>query len=242
MFMPLCIIFLWQMISYFHFVSPLFLSPPVDVCIHLMNAFKDGSMLLDIVHTLYRVITGFSIAVCIGVPVGLLMGYSNRTYKTLEFTVEFFRGIPSTALFPLFLLVFGIGDKSKFAIVAWSALPIIIINSMYGVHLGKDLRIRVAKTMKIKGMNLFRKVIFPEALPQIFTGFRVALPLSLIIVIVAEMFIGTEFGLGKRIIDAQLVYQTADMYAAILVTGVVGFILNKSMMVLENKLIHWRGK
>ena len=79
-------------------------------------------------------------------------------------------------------------------------------------------------------------------MPQIFSGFRVAISLSLIIVIVTEMFIGTEAGLGKRIIDAQLVYQTADMYAAILMTGVIGFILNKIMMLVENKVVHWKGK
>jgi NitT/TauT family transport system permease protein len=170
------------------------------------------------------------------------MGYSSKVYNALEFTVEFFRGIPTTALFPLFLLVFGIGDQAKFAVTAWGAGLVILINSMYGVHLGKELRVRVARTMKIKGAALFTKVIFPEALPQIFSGFRVAISLSLIIVIVTEMFIGTEAGLGKRIIDAQLVYQTADMYVAILMTGVIGFILNKIMMLVENKMVHWKGK
>ena len=81
-----------------------------------------------------------------------------------------------------------------------------------------------------------------SALPQIFSGFRVAISLSLIIVIVTEMFIGTEAGLGKRIIDAQLVYQTADMYAAILMTSVMGFLLNKIMMFIENRVVHWKGK
>jgi NitT/TauT family transport system permease protein len=199
-------------------------------------------MLNDIGHTLYRVLVGFAVAAIIGVPLGLLMGYSSKIYNALEFTVEFFRGIPTTALFPLFLLVFGIGDQAKFAVTAWGAGLVILINSMYGVHLGKELRVRVAKTMKVKGFELFRKVIFPEALPQIFSGFRVAISLSLIIVIVTEMFIGTEAGLGKRIIDAQLVYQTADMYAAILMTGVIGFVLNKIMMFIENRVVHWKGK
>ncbi|MFZ2299684.1 MAG: ABC transporter permease subunit [Candidatus Moraniibacteriota bacterium] len=199
-------------------------------------------MLSDIWHTLYRVLIGFGIAIIIGVPLGLLMGFSSKVYNALEFTVEFFRGIPTTALFPLFLLVFGIGDEAKFAVTAWGAGLVILINSMYGVHLGKELRVRVAKTMKIKGLKLFGKVVFPEALPQIFSGFRVAISLSLVLVVVTEMFIGTEAGLGKRIINAQLVYQTADMYAAIIMTGVIGFILNKIMMFTENRVVHWKGK
>jgi NitT/TauT family transport system permease protein len=239
---PILLLCVWQFISHFKLVSPLFLASPYEVLGNLVDSFQNGSMLSDIGHTLYRVVVGFGIAAIVGVPLGLLMGYSNKIYNALEFTVEFFRGIPTTALFPLFLLVFGIGDEAKFAVTAWGAGLVILINSMYGVHLGKELRVRVAKTMKLKGFGLFRRVIFPEALPQIFSGFRVAISLSLIIVIVTEMFIGTNAGLGKRIIDAQLVYQTASMYAAILMTGVIGFILNKLMMVIENRVVHWKGK
>jgi NitT/TauT family transport system permease protein len=215
---------------------------PLEVLTSLIDSFINGSILSDIWHTLYRVIIGFGIAAIVGVPLGLLMGYSSKIYNALEFTVEFFRGIPTTALFPLFLLVFGIGDEAKFAVTAWGAGLVILINSMYGVHLGKELRVRVAKTMKIRGFQLFSKVIFPEALPQIFSGFRVAISLSLVLVVVTEMFIGTNAGLGKRILDAQLVYQTADMYAAIIMTGAIGFILNKLMMFVENRVVHWKGK
>lgn len=235
---PALLLIVWSLISYFKLVSPLFLASPIEV----LQSLMDATLLNDAVHTLYRVLVGFGLAVVIGVPLGLLMGYSSKIYNILEFTVEFFRGIPTTALFPLFLLVFGIGDEAKFAVTAWGAGLIILINSMYGVHLGKELRVRVAKTMKVSGFDLFRKVIFPEALPQVFSGFRVAISLSLVIVIVTEMFIGTNIGLGKRIIDAQLVYQTADMYAAILLTGLLGFVLNKLMMFVENKVVHWKGK
>ncbi len=239
---PATLLFVWHMITSFKLVNPLFLASPYEVFSHLFAGFASGSIYQDLGSTLYRVLVGFGIAAIVGVPVGLLMGYSSRIYNALEFVVEFFRGIPTTALFPLFLLVFGIGDEAKFAVTAWGAGLVILIHSMYGVHLGKELRIRVAKTMKVRGFELFAKVVFPEALPQIFSGFRVALSLSLIIVIVTEMFIGTSAGLGKRIIDAQLVYQTADMYAAILLTGVVGFVLNKLMIFAENKIVHWKGK
>lgn len=239
---PVLLLCVWQMLSYFKLISPLFLASPYEVVVDLFDSLRNGTMLSDIAHTIYRVLVGFVLAVVVGVPLGLLMGYSSRIYNALEFTVEFFRGIPTTALFPLFLLVFGIGDEAKFAVTAWGAGLVILINSMYGVHLGKELRVRVAKTMKLKGFGLFRRVILPEALPQIFSGFRVAISLSLIIVIVTEMFIGTNAGLGKRIIDAQLVYQTASMYAAILMTGVIGFILNKCMMVLEVRVVYWKGK
>lgn len=239
---PAILLCLWQMVSYFGLVGPLFLASPYDVFSELAESLQNGSMLVDVGYTLYRVIAGFGIAAALGVPLGLLMGYSGKLYSSLEFTVEFFRGIPTTALFPLFLLVFGIGDEAKFAVTAWGAGFVILINSMYGVHLGKELRVRVAKTMKVKGSELFRKVIFPEALPHIFTGLRVAISLSLVIVVVTEMFIGTDAGLGKRIIDAQLVYQAPGMYAAIFMTGVIGFALNRIMVRIESRVVHWKGK
>jgi ABC-type nitrate/sulfonate/bicarbonate transport system permease component len=225
---PACLIFIWFLVTYFKLVSPLFLASPQNVISQIFTSLADGSLFPDIYYTLYRVAVGFLIAMIIGTPIGLLMGYSPKVYRSLEFIVEFFRSIPATALFPVFLLIFGIGDEAKIAITAWGAGLVIIINSMYGVHLGRELRIKAAKTMKIKGLSLFTKIIFPEALPQILTGYRVAISLSLVIVVVTEMFIGTQHGLGHRIIDAQLVYNTSDMYAGILVTGIIGISLIKS--------------
>jgi len=199
-------------------------------------------LITDIWATLYRVLSGFFMATILGIPIGLLMGHSKRTYQSLEFVVDFFRSIPPTALFPLFILIFGIGDQAKIGISAWSALLVIILNSMYGVHMRKEIRLKAASVMGIQGFKLFFRIILPEALPQIFTGLRVALSLSLMVVVVTEMFIGTNSGLGHRIIDAQISYQVADMYMSILITGTLGFVLNKVLSLVEKRIVHWKGK
>ena len=239
---PLTIIIVWYILTEFKIVSAIFLPTPSETLDAFIKAVFNKDLWSDIGFTLYRVFFGFFVAVIIGVPIGLVMGYSRRVYNALEFVVEFFRAIPATALFPLFMLIFGIGDDAKIAITAWGAGLVIILNSMYGVHMSKELRLKAAKVMNVKGLNLFTKVIFPEALPQIFTGFRVALSLSLVIVVVTEMFIGTNHGLGHRIIDAQLVYRTDDIYMTILLTGIIGFALNKILMGVENNIVHWKGK
>jgi len=236
---PLIILLSWTIISSLKLISPLFIPSPSDVFFETINLFTIGKILVDIYHTLYRAFFGFILACLIGIPIGLIMGYYDKIYSSLEFVVEFFRSIPSTALFPLFLLFFGIGDESKIALTAWTASLVLIIHSMYGVHLGKKLRIKAAKTMNIRGAKLFQKIIFPEALPQIFGGMRVALSLSLVIVVVTEMFIGTNFGLGFRIINAQLVYKIPEMYSIIILTGIIGFLLNKSLLLIEKRIIHW---
>jgi len=239
---PIIIVVIWFSTSNLKLISPLFLPSPQAVFLKITQLLVTTEILPDIASTLYRVFLGFVIACLIGIPLGLLMGYSDKIYSSFEFVVEFFRSIPATALFPLFLLFFGIGDQSKIAITAWAAGLVLIINSTYGVHLGKELRIKAAKTMKVKGFTLFQKIVFPEALPQIFSGMRIAISLSLIIVVVTEMFIGTNFGLGRRIIDAQLVYRISEMYAVIIIAGISGYLINKGFIFGEKKIVHWRGK
>ena len=135
-----------------------------------------------------------------------------------------------------------LAQDNSIGISAWGAGLVIILHSMYGVRMSKQLRLRAAKVMKIKGFDLFYRVIFPEALPQIFTGFRVAISLALVIVVVTEMFIGTNLGLGRRIIDNQLSYDIDNMYMNIFMTGFLGFSLNKILQAIENKIVHWKGK
>ncbi len=239
---PVALLVAWYLLALFKVITPLLLPSPVTVFLKMISLLSTGEILPDIGFTLYRALVGFILACIIGIPLGLVMGYSNKIYSSFEFIVEFFRSIPATALFPLFILAFGVGDESKIAITAWSAGLVMVINSMYGVHLSKELRLKAARTFKIDNWTLFRKIIFPEALPQIFTGIRVAISLALVVVVVTEMFIGTLVGLGYRIINAQLVYNGPEMYAAILIAGVVGFALNKGFMYLERKVVHWKGK
>ncbi|HLD06913.1 MAG TPA: ABC transporter permease subunit, partial [Candidatus Nanoarchaeia archaeon] len=130
MIVPLIILVVWAIFSNLKFISPLFLPAPRAVFLEIIKLFASGVILPDIFYTLYRAFLGFIIACLIGIPLGLLMGYSDRIYYSLEFVVEFFRSIPATALFPLFLLSFGIGDQSKIALTAWAAGLILIINAM----------------------------------------------------------------------------------------------------------------
>jgi NitT/TauT family transport system permease protein len=106
----------------------------------------------------------------------------------------------------------------------------------------KKSRILAAKVMGANRFNIFKDVLFWESLPQSFIGLRSGISIALVIVIVAEMFIGTEQGLGKRIIDAQQVLNVKDMYASILITGILGYALNVLFLLIEKRFVHWSGK
>ncbi|QZZ18984.1 ABC transporter permease subunit [Leptothermofonsia sichuanensis E412] len=199
-------------------------------------------MLIDFMATVVRTFEAFLIAAVIGVPLGVALGSSEKLYRSVEFLIDFFRSTPASALIPMFILFFGVSDISKVIIAAFSAFLLIVFNSAYGVINAKRSRILAARVMGANRWQIFKDVLLLESLPQTFIGLRSGISIALVIVIVAEMFIGTEQGLGKRIIDAQQILNVQDMYASILITGFLGYFLNALFLLLEKRLVHWSGK
>ena len=239
---PILAIILWQLLTMLGVVDVFFIPAPWAVVYEIVNLFIYGQIVLDIFVTIYRTSVGFVISILIGVPIGLLMGYSQRINDSLEFIVDFLRSIPGTALIPLFMFFFGIGNESKIAMGAFASSLVVIINTMYGVSHSNKTRRMAAQTIRINRFQLLAKVIFPDALPEIFVGLRIGLSTTLILVVVSEMFLGTIVGIGHRIYNSQLLYRVEEMYAVIIIAGILGYGLNKLFVLLEKKVIHWEGK
>ncbi len=140
------------------------------------------------------------------------------------------------------MLIFGITDTNKIAIAAFAAVLVILFNSAYGVMNAKKTRIMAAQVMGVSRWHVFKDIMLMESLPQTFVGLRTGVSMALVIVIVAEMFIGSETGLGHRIIDAQQLFNILDMYASILITGAFGYLLNLAFLLIEKRCVHWSGK
>lgn len=234
------VIALWFALSTAKFVDPLFLPNPIVVLREFWFGLSTGILLKHAGATLYRLVIGFTIGALVGIPVGLLMGYSRRIYDALEALVEVLRAIPVIALFPLFLILLGLGDNSKFGIAAWSSSLIILINTMYGVQQGSTCRRMVARSLKASDWQIFWKVVLPDALPEIVVGLRTGVSIALIVVLMSEMFLGTHIGIGQMIYNAHLMYDTPGMYVGIICSGILGFALNVALIIGEKKIIHWR--
>lgn len=239
---PLLLLALWQLMISAQWVKPVLLPPPGDTLAHLAGVFANGDIYPDLWSTVYRTLCSFAIAVAIGVPLGVVLGSAEGAYRSVEFLIDFFRSTPSSALIPLFLLIFGITDINKIAIASFGAALIVLFNSAYGVMNAKKTRVMAAQIMGVSKWHVFKDVLLMESLAQTFVGLRSAVSMALVIVIVAEMFIGSETGLGHRIIDAQQVFNVKDMYTSILVTGALGYLLNLAFLLAEKRLIHWSGK
>lgn len=233
---------LWWLIAISGWVNPVLLPTPITTIATLFKAMFAGNMAIDFGSTVLRTFGAFLMAAIVGVPLGVALGSSEKLYRSVEFLIDFFRSTPASALIPMFILFFGVSDLSKVVIAAFSAFLLIVFNSAYGVIHAKQSRILAAKVMGANRWRVFKDVLLMESLPQTFIGLRSGISIALVIVIVAEMFIGTEQGLGKRIIDAQQVLNVQDMYASILVTGLLGYCLNVLFLVVEKQVIHWSGK
>ena len=170
----------------------------------------------------------------IGVPLGVLLGSNEKAYRSVEFLVDFFRSTPSSALIPLFLMIFGVTDMNKIAIAAFAAVLVILFNSAYGVINARKQRVMAARVMGASRWQIFKDVLIWESLQPTFVGLRSGVSMALVIVIVAEMFIGSDSGLGNRIINAQQVLNVRDMYASILAAGALGYVLNILFPLMES--------
>ena len=239
---PILFFVVWYGVVALGLVNKVLLPSPFETVTFLANSLVKGVMVIDIWATFERTAIAFACAAAVGVPLGIALGSSETAYRSVEFLIDFFRSTPSSALIPLFLLIFGITDANKIAIAAFAAVLVILFNSAYGVMHARKTRILAARVMGANAWDIFRDVLLMESLSQTFVGLRNGISMALVIVIVAEMFIGSETGLGHRIIDAQQVLNVKDMYASILVTGALGYLLNVAFLVMEKRFIHWSGK
>lgn len=239
---PVILVVLWAIISWSGLFNPVLFPSPLAVAAALWNLFASGHMGQDLLASLVRLVLGFAIAVVTGVPLGLVLGSAPWAHRLTEVPIDFARSIPASAMFPMFILLFGIGEAPKVALVAFSCALIIMVNTVYGVRGVHATRLLLARTLRMSMWQRFRKIILPESLPQVFAGFRVSVSIGLILVVVTEMFLGTHEGLGRRIFDSHLLFQVPEMYAAIVVTGLLGYILNKLFLLAEARLFHWVGR
>ena len=192
----------------------------------------------EILASVARALAGFLLAVLVGVPFGLLIGESETMAAICTPFLGFLRPI---ALIPLFIFYFGIGEASKVALIFITALWYITLSAASGVQaVSKDLLL-ASQTLGFTKRQVFRHVILPSALPQILTGMRVAMALCWALVVAAEL-IAAQVGLGYMIMDATTFFRIPVVYVGVGIIGLIGLVLERSLIFLEKRLLHWQGR
>ena len=230
---------LWQLISISGYVNQTFLPSFTTVIKEMVRLIGTGELLAHIQISLFRSLTGFFLGLVVAIPLGLLIGWFKKFEKFIDPLIQTFRNLSVLSILPVFVLFFGIGEVSKIAVVFWAVLWAVIINTISGVKNVDPLLIKGARSMGISSKDLFIKVIFPAALPSIFTGIRLSATTSILVLIGAEM-VGASKGLGYALYFYQANFKTPAMYSVILVMAVIGVSINSILTVVEKRAFRWK--
>lgn len=236
----LALLALWEFAPRLGLVDKTFLVPFSEALTALGELAANGQLAEHVQASLTRSLSGFALAVAFAVPIGVLIGWYKTVSDVLTPLVQLFLNTAALALLPVFILIFGIGETSKIAIVFYAATWPILLNTITGVRTVDPTLLKLARSLDLKPLQLFGKVVLPSAIPSIFTGFRLAGAAAIVVVIAAEM-VGAKAGLGFLINDSQYNFAIADMYAGILAISVIGVAFYQLLVFIERRLTRWKS-
>lgn len=230
----------WELIPRAGIVEARFLPPASDVIAALLRYSGLTAFWVSVGETLMAWFLGLLMAVIAAVVLGFLIGSSAFLRKATNSTVEFLRPIPSVALIPLAVLLFGVKIESSLMLIVYASFWQVFIQVLYGVADIDMVANNTAKSYGLGPMARIRYVVFPTALPYLMTGVRLAAAVALILAITAELIIGSP-GLGREIALAQSGGAISGMYALVLATGLIGVLINMLMRFIEKKTLSWHS-
>jgi NitT/TauT family transport system permease protein len=214
---------------------------PWQVVTGTVELIEDGTLWQHIGASLMRVGIGFLLAVVVGVPLGLWMGWVRPAYATLNPIFQMLRPISPIAWIPIAILWFGVGDASPIYLIFISSVFPMIVQTTAGVHTIEPRYLRAADNFGVSRKTLFSQVVFPAVLPEIIIGMRIGLGVAWLVVVAAEM-IALRSGLGYLIIDSRNAGNRYDLViAGMIIIGLIGLLLDFAMRLLEGfELVRWR--
>jgi sulfonate transport system permease protein len=229
---------LWQVSATAGWVNPAVIPPLDRIWDALVNGFVNGPLWRDVAISLQRAGIAFAAAVAIGIPLGLFMGEIRIIERALDPILQLLRQTSALALYPVFILLLGLGETSKVFVIFWATLFPILLATIGGVKQADPKLIEMARVYGARRSHIFRSVVLPGALPQIFVGLRLSATTALLLLIAAEM-IGANSGLGFQVMNAQYNFQIPLMFGAILLLAALGLAANAILETLQKRLCRW---
>jgi sulfonate transport system permease protein len=229
---------LWQLSSRAGWINAAVL-PPVDAILAaLWKGIAGGALLDDIAISLQRSGTAFAAAVVVAIPLGLFMGQVRAVEHALDPILQVFRQTSALALYPVFILLLGLGEASKVFVIFWATLFPLLLNTIGGVKEVDPKLIEMARVYGASRLTVFRRVVLPGAVPSIFVGLRLSATTALLLLIASEM-IGANKGIGFQVMNAQYNFQIPLMFASIVLLAALGLVSNYALVLLQRRLCRW---
>jgi NitT/TauT family transport system permease protein len=246
----LAIAFPLALLAFWHFATvnrpASLIPPPHDVWLELEDLALGGinddaysrTLHIHLLASMSRVYGGFAMALLVALPLGMLIGRVKLVRELVDPTIQILRPIPVTAWLPLAMIIFGLGPRSAIFLVFLGAFYPILVNTIFGVRSVDPRLFEAAAMLGCTGSAQFFRVVLPAALPSIFTGLRLGLGFSWVVIVVGEMT-GVQTGLGAIIMEARQLSRTEIVISGMIVIGVFGFLSDQLVMLTGKRLLAW---
>ena len=236
----LALIVTWQLLAELNFISPIFFPSPSRAGSVLLTRVLDGSIWTPLVATGLRMLLGWALASLVGIAIGAAIGSSRLARDLLEPTLDFIRPLPASAMIPIAVLFLGLSNAMSLSVIAFGAIWPVLLATVHGFSSVQPELRQVSDVLGFSRREFLQKIALPSAFPDIIAGLRVSLAISLILAVVTEMQASLP-GLGWDIFYAQRVYRSADLYAGLILLGVMGFAANHTLILFERRVLRWRN-
>lgn len=230
----LALLALWQLAMSTGIFTSTFLPEPREIGESIGELTESGAMTSNLWHTVYVTLVGWGLAGLIGIVVGLLVGLSSEAWRYSMASLEFLRALPGIAFVPVAVLLLGFSVKMELIVVTYVSIWPVLVNTVHGVRQVTALHKDIAKMMRMGWVERIRRFVIPTAAPYVAVGLQVSLALSLALALVAEM-VGNPTGVGQALIVAQNTLHPEEMFAYVIVIGIVGVLLNWVFVMLVER-------
>ena len=231
---------LWQLAAELKLISPVFFPSPVRTLAELYQQVLDGRLWAPLGATTLRMLYGWLLASAVGVALGVAIGASKAARDYLEPLLELLRPLPASSIIPVAILFLGLSNVMSTAVIAFGSLWPVLLATVQGLKAPEPQLLELCSTLRMSRAQVLLKVDLPGALPDIVAGARVGLGIALILAVVTEMQASLP-GIGQNILLAQRSFRSPELYAGIVVLGLMGFVANQALLLAERRLLRWRA-
>jgi NitT/TauT family transport system permease protein len=229
----------WQLLAHFELVNTLFFPPPSLIFATLFEMIVSGELVTSLAITFSRLLTGFLIGGIPGLVLGLAMGWSHRLRIVIDPFIAIVHPIPRITVLPLLIIILGIGEAPRIALIAIGTFFPMLISSMAGVRQINPIYFEVASNYGASRWHAFRRIVLPGSLPMVMAGVRLGSATALLMTVIVELFTSRE-GVGYIIYLAWQTFRTDDLYAGLIVVALIGISLNLINQAMTNRLVPWQ--
>lgn len=236
----LLFILLWYVVAQAKLVSPVFLPGPERAWDALVYGLTEGDLFVLTLRTVERMVYGWLLASLAGIVLGATIGVSETARAYFEPTLEFLRPLPASAMLPVAIALLGLTDAMVLAVIAFGALWPMLLATVHGFADVEPRLYQVSRALGLSRSAVIWKIALPSAMPDILSGMRVGLTIALILAVVGEM-LASRPGLGQAILLAARSFQSADLFAGVMLLGLIGYISGLLLSLTETRLLIWRN-